>query len=70
MTINVGSTSFSSSGGTVESPSSAASTGAAFWTVVVAFICLIVGLGIGFRLGKKKYKKYQPGTKTESFGGI
>ena len=66
VTINLGDT----SGGAVVDPASVAKTGAAFWTVVVAFVCLLVGLGIGFRLGKKKYKKYQPGTKTESFGGI
>lgn len=65
VTINLG----GSSVGAVD-PTSVAKTGAAFWTVVVAFACLLVGLGIGFRLGKKKYKKYQPGTKTESFGGI
>ena len=66
VTINIG----DSSGGADVDPASVAKTGATFWTVAVAFVCLLVGLGIGFRLGKKKYKKYQPGTKTESFGGI
>ena len=73
VTINLGSTSLDSADGAVgssSSPGAVAATGATFWTVVVAFICLLVGLGIGFRLGKQKYKKYKPGTKTESFGGI